>query len=64
MFPQQCAILWELVCTFWVTCQFVFLVNNILWSMYILCGCLVAVDRHLCIFGLFLYIQQNARNEN
>jgi hypothetical protein len=35
MFRQLCAILSELVCTFSVTCQFGFLVNKILRSMWL-----------------------------
>jgi hypothetical protein len=41
MFWQRCAILRELVCTFWVTWQFGFLVDKILCSMW-LCVCYVA----------------------
>jgi hypothetical protein len=41
MFRQLCSILRELACTFWVTCQFGFLVDKILCSMW-LCVCYVA----------------------
>jgi hypothetical protein len=46
MFRQLCTILWELVCTFWVTCQLVFLVDKILCSMW-LCVYYVAACRSI-----------------
>jgi hypothetical protein len=48
MFRQPCAIFIQLVCTFWVSCQFGLLVDKILYMvMCILCGGLVRIDRAL-----------------
>jgi hypothetical protein len=64
LFLQLCAILRKLVCTFWVTCQFGFLVHKILCSM---CLCMVAwqaVTRNVQkVQRSFLQMAHSSRNK-
>jgi hypothetical protein len=49
MFRQLCAILSELVCTFWVTCQFGFFVDKILCSMWLCVYYVAAWPVSICL---------------